>query len=95
MAYDSAQRQDADYYDGYGDYDNDPRTYHHTPFDGYSADTYDPATYLLTSRRFPDGHLVHRYYSLPDCACQVVQLILPHTTALELAYAMPSELTAI
>jgi hypothetical protein len=80
-----------DQYDGRADEAYDPRLYHNDYYNDQQH--YDDRTYLLTSRRFPDGHLVHRCYSLADCACQVVQLILPDTAALVLAYAMPSELT--
>ena len=82
-----------DQYDGRADDGYDPRLYHNDYYNDQQH--YDGSSYLLTSRRFPEGHLVYRWYSLLDCACQVVQLILPDTTALVTAYANPSELQRV
>lgn len=82
----------ADQYDGRDDC-YDPRLYHTAEW--AAADDYDPEVYLLTSRRFPKGQVVRRYYSYPGVACQVVELVPAHADASITAFAMPSELTLI
>ena len=81
-----------DQYDGRDDC-YDPRIYHTA--DWAAPNDYDPGVYRLTSRRFPKGQVVRRYYSLPDSRCQVVELIPADHEAPVTAFAMPSELTLI
>lgn len=71
-----------------------------TPLSGEDRRIYhsDPKTYKLVSRRFPEGVEVRRYYSLTDCAAEVVQLLVAISgfpTWRERAYALPHELTEL
>ncbi len=77
---DRAQRQDSDYYDGWGDHANDPRNYDRAG---------EPV--VIHTRRFPEGEPATIEYCVAGTACYCVRLV--NTRHRLNAYALPGEMS--